>query len=226
MPGNQRRRYIEKLLDVLDNNAISVGELLQIAQYDLTTKRPHGSLASAVKRVANVLGFRNKDKLRNETSSTYLFSVATYYILRKLLKQHNLVFAIEPRILSSDRYTVTYDYAIINLSRRKIIVLVEVKRLQRLGNVHEHFSTFREKVSIITHLMKSNNIKHVALHLHVTTDLCSECGGVERLLASIGLLLSETRQPISIISTDTCYRGDSTSGFQNQLFSQISTIIT
>lgn len=225
IPSNQRRRYVERLVKALDKGAIGIGELLQVAQYDLTTKKLQRSLAAATRRIANALGFRDKNRLRNETSSTYLFSTATYYVLRDLLERYGLVFAIEPRILST--YTVTYDYAIIDVSKTKIIILVEVKRLQKLGNIDDYINAFREKVRRITYLIKfANSIDHVALQLHVTPELCEKYRGIERLLAGIGLLLTEARQPMLIISTSICRDKDSAESFQKQLIDQISAIVS
>ncbi len=223
VPSNQRRRHVERLIKALDDGTVDIGELLRIAQYDLTTKKPHRGLAGAARRIAKTLGFRDKNRLKNETSSTYLFSTATYYVLRDLLKRHGLAFVIEPRILST--YTVTYDYALIDTYKTKIMILVEVKRLQKLGNIDEYINTFREKVHRVTYLIRSGNINHVALHLHITPDLCGEYRGIEKLLAGIGLLLTEARQPVLIISTNICEDEDSAANFQRQLTSQISAIV-
>ena len=223
IPGNQRKRYVEKLLKALDNSAISIEDLIRVTQYDLTNKKPRWELTSATRRIANILGFQNKKKLRNETSSTYLFSTATYYLLKDFLKQRGLAFVIEPRILGT--HTVTYDYAIVDIFGARISVLVEVKRLQRLGNIDDYVNTFKEKVREITYLIRPNSIKHVALHLHATPDLCKEYKGIEKLLASVGLLLSETKQPILIISTNTCDPGQPVVSFQKLLLDQVSATI-
>jgi len=100
IPGGMRRDMVLKILGALESCSLGLGELLQVAQYDLSGKHREKEVIRVAKRIAKALGFSSERKLLRETSSTYMFSTAVYYTLRDLIAERGLVFAIEPRVQS------------------------------------------------------------------------------------------------------------------------------
>jgi len=144
IPGGMRRDMVLQILGALESRSLGLGELLQVAQYDLSGKPREKEVIRVAKRITKTLGFSSQRKLLKETSSTYMFSTAVYYTLRDLIAEKGLVFAIEPRVQSQGSEGV-YDYAIIDPSNQKAELVVEVKRLQSLNNILGYIEEFRKK---------------------------------------------------------------------------------
>ncbi len=157
IPNRTHRRSVEKILKALDSGALDPSELLLVSQYDLTVKRARGEIMSAVRSMAKALNLRKPEKVVNETSSTYMFSVAVYHALRNILNQHGLRFAIEPN-LQNVYFIGAYDYAIVDSSDRAILI-AEVKRLQLLRNIGEYMNQFRTKLKRTLDKLEATYIK-------------------------------------------------------------------
>jgi len=224
IPGGMRRDMVLKILGALESRSLGLGELLQVAQYDLSGKHREKEVVRVAKRITKTLGFSSERKLLKDTSSTYMFSTEVYYTLRDLITEKGLAFAIEPRVHSLGSEWV-YDYAMIDASNQKAVLIVEVKRLQSLNNILGYYiEELRKKKLATLSMLRSTSIGHIVLHIHATPNLAKICSGIGELLKDIVLLLSETGQRALIISS----RGlldDSEAEFQKHLSEQVSRIL-
>jgi len=224
IPGGMRRDMVLQILGALESRSLGLGELLRVAQYDLSGKHREKELIRVAKRIAKTLGFSSERKLLKDTSSTYMFSTEVYYTLRDLIAEKGLAFAIEPRAQSQGSEWV-YDYAIIDPSNQKAVLIVEVKRLQSLNNILGYIEEFRKKKQATLGMLRSTAIGHIVLHIHATPNLAKICSGIGELLKGIALLLSETGQRALIISSMGLLDDDEDE-FQEHLSEQVPRMLT
>ncbi|ACB40051.1 hypothetical protein [Pyrobaculum neutrophilum] len=160
-PSQKNEKEIGAVVSILEEGELSVGDLLAVAQYDLSSMQAPGWVRKEAERLARLLRRRGLKRSAKAvfrwTSSSWLFSLAIY----RHLAERGLpgYFAVEPYVGLTEAGD-PFDYALVKEDRA---VPVEVKRLASWANLEQYIGDFREKAQRIT---------TAVLHLHLTEKLC------------------------------------------------------
>ncbi|MEM1610939.1 MAG: hypothetical protein QXQ57_04750 [Sulfolobales archaeon] len=205
---------INQIFNAIERGDLEPGKLLEVAQYDLSSSSAPSTSKSAVKSIAKSINQKPHLIIR-ETSRTLLFTILVYYAIQDLLENNNLYLYPEPNLIEIGK---TFDYAVVDETRKNIVFLAEVKRLRAINNLISYIEEFDEKLNELKRRTILDHIDATIFHLHLTPIFIRESREVEQLLRSFGKLINN--QNISMLLTITS--GESFNKLTEDLKQQLS----
>jgi len=187
------------LLKALGDGSITLADLVNVSQYDLSgVKRPRGDVSASISRISRAAKTDRSVVLR-ETSSSYMFAAAVFYAIKDLDRdrERKLKFVVEPR-LEPGFGSCSYDYAIYDPVEGVLKVVAEVKRLRSLANAGEYLEAFIAKTGMC---LAAEHIHGVALHIHLTPEVLEEYRGLEGLLLGLSKAVRLSKCRVTLITT-------------------------
>jgi len=141
--------------------------------------------------------------------------------MEDILNDYNLYVYVEPEIISLG---FPLDYAIVDEDKKKILVMVELKRLSSIGkNFIDYTKSFVEQIGRLQFL---NESLIVAYHLHFTYDVLSTCTAQTLVHILSGLkILIESITGVRILSTYTTSPNTAFSEFKAHFKKEIYPLI-
>jgi len=206
---------VEEIVTVVQRDRALLNDLLRVGQYDLSEKSLRGRVKRNLKKLRKSLRVKESSIVKM-SSGTELIGIAVFFALEKLLTRYNLYMYLEPEIIVVGS---PFDYAIVDEANKRVLLLVEVKRLRSFENLPRYAKNFLDKAMPII-----DRCGYAVLHLHITPDIAKD----EKLL-DVVKTFAETLNTMIRISMNVrviLTYGDSFDLFRKQLEEQIEALLT